>query len=176
MKKITTILKIWRKFFFTIWLIRCVKLCHYIAFNLVNDFFPTLIIIFFLFNNFRSKYFFFTLTDIKFLCHFLQLLDTLPVCQDFNRQLCNRPACKFIHLLDGKHYLTALFVIVIQKILHGSFSFTMSTNNPRKNPNSGKFLPKAQFASNSPKFICKLGQIAILRYFEQNSTNLIEIL
>ncbi|XP_063985440.1 protein muscleblind isoform X16 [Diachasmimorpha longicaudata] len=30
-----------------------------------------------------------------------QLLDTLPVCQDFNRQLCNRPACKFIHLHDG---------------------------------------------------------------------------
>ncbi|KAH0568473.1 hypothetical protein KQX54_021021 [Cotesia glomerata] len=32
---------------------------------------------------------------------FFQLLDTLPVCQDFNRQLCNRPACKFIHLYDG---------------------------------------------------------------------------
>ncbi|KAG8036514.1 hypothetical protein G9C98_003836 [Cotesia typhae] len=32
---------------------------------------------------------------------FFQLLDTLPVCQDFNRQLCNRPACKFIHLHDG---------------------------------------------------------------------------
>ncbi|XP_068992716.1 muscleblind-like protein 3 [Neodiprion pinetum] len=30
-----------------------------------------------------------------------QLLDTLPVCQDFNRQLCNRPACKFVHLHDG---------------------------------------------------------------------------
>ncbi|KYN13950.1 Muscleblind-like protein 2 [Trachymyrmex cornetzi] len=30
-----------------------------------------------------------------------QLLDTLPVCQDFNRQVCNRPACKFIHLSDG---------------------------------------------------------------------------
>ncbi|XP_067211401.1 protein muscleblind isoform X13 [Linepithema humile] len=29
------------------------------------------------------------------------LLDTLPVCQDFNRQVCNRPACKFIHLSDG---------------------------------------------------------------------------
>lgn len=32
---------------------------------------------------------------------FFQLLDTLPVCQDFNRQVCNRPACKFIHLSDG---------------------------------------------------------------------------
>ncbi|XP_076396633.1 protein muscleblind isoform X13 [Megachile rotundata] len=31
----------------------------------------------------------------------LELLDTLPVCQDFNRQVCNRPACKFIHLSDG---------------------------------------------------------------------------
>ncbi|XP_044267109.1 muscleblind-like protein 1 isoform X7 [Tribolium madens] len=30
-----------------------------------------------------------------------QLLDTLPVCQDFNRGLCNRPACKFVHLLEG---------------------------------------------------------------------------
>lgn len=37
---------------------------------------------------------------------FFQLLDTLPVCQDFNRQVCNRPACKFIHLSDGE-----LFVI-----------------------------------------------------------------
>ncbi|CAD6209155.1 GSCOCG00003755001-RA-CDS [Cotesia congregata] len=34
-----------------------------------------------------------------------QLLDTLPVCQDFNRQLCNRPACKFIHLHDGMFYI-----------------------------------------------------------------------
>ena len=33
---------------------------------------------------------------------FFQLLDTLPVCQDFNRQVCNRPACKFIHLSDGE--------------------------------------------------------------------------
>ncbi|CAG9823471.1 unnamed protein product [Phaedon cochleariae] len=30
-----------------------------------------------------------------------QLLDTLPVCQDFNRGLCNRPACKFVHLQEG---------------------------------------------------------------------------
>ncbi|KAG5899163.1 hypothetical protein JTB14_028999 [Gonioctena quinquepunctata] len=29
------------------------------------------------------------------------LLDTLPVCQDFNHGLCNRPACKFIHLHEG---------------------------------------------------------------------------
>lgn len=36
---------------------------------------------------------------------FFQLLDTLPVCQDFNRQVCNRPACKFIHLSDGKFSL-----------------------------------------------------------------------
>lgn len=31
-----------------------------------------------------------------------QLLDTLPVCQDFNRNLCNRPACKFVHLQEGE--------------------------------------------------------------------------
>ncbi|KAB0797279.1 hypothetical protein PPYR_08273 [Photinus pyralis] len=30
-----------------------------------------------------------------------QLLDTLQVCQDFNRGLCNRPACKFVHIQDG---------------------------------------------------------------------------
>ncbi|KAK3920988.1 Zinc finger CCCH domain-containing protein 28 [Frankliniella fusca] len=29
------------------------------------------------------------------------LLDTLPVCQDFNRQLCNRLTCKFVHLQEG---------------------------------------------------------------------------
>ncbi|VEN39404.1 unnamed protein product [Callosobruchus maculatus] len=31
-----------------------------------------------------------------------QLLDTLPVCQDFNRGLCNRPACKFVHLSEAE--------------------------------------------------------------------------
>lgn len=36
---------------------------------------------------------------------FFQLLDTLPVCQDFNRQVCNRPACKFIHLSDGELFV-----------------------------------------------------------------------
>ncbi|KAJ8894918.1 hypothetical protein PR048_000225 [Dryococelus australis] len=30
------------------------------------------------------------------------LLDTLPVCQDFNRQLCNRLACRFVHLQEGE--------------------------------------------------------------------------
>ncbi|KAH1001865.1 hypothetical protein HUJ04_005824 [Dendroctonus ponderosae] len=29
-----------------------------------------------------------------------QLLDTLPVCQDFNRGLCTRPTCKFVHLQE----------------------------------------------------------------------------
>lgn len=43
------------------------------------------------------------LTRYKSIWHiFFQLLDTLPVCQDFNRQVCNRPACKFIHLSDGE--------------------------------------------------------------------------
>ncbi|XP_066258540.1 muscleblind-like protein 1 isoform X8 [Euwallacea similis] len=31
-----------------------------------------------------------------------QLLDTLPVCQDFNRGLCTRPTCKFVHLQEGE--------------------------------------------------------------------------
>lgn len=31
----------------------------------------------------------------------LQLLDTLPVCQDFNRQGCTRPTCRFVHIREG---------------------------------------------------------------------------
>ncbi|XP_059487879.1 muscleblind-like protein isoform X3 [Neocloeon triangulifer] len=30
-----------------------------------------------------------------------QLLDTLPVCQDFSRNCCKRPACKFVHLTES---------------------------------------------------------------------------
>ncbi|XP_061707926.1 muscleblind-like protein isoform X6 [Cydia pomonella] len=30
-----------------------------------------------------------------------QLLDTLPVCQDFNRQGCTRPTCRFVHIREG---------------------------------------------------------------------------
>ncbi|XP_053600870.1 muscleblind-like protein 2a isoform X5 [Plodia interpunctella] len=30
-----------------------------------------------------------------------QLLDTLPVCQDFNRQGCSRPTCRFVHIREG---------------------------------------------------------------------------
>lgn len=36
----------------------------------------------------------------------VQLLDTLPVCQDFNRSMCNRPTCRFVHLTDGKYTLS----------------------------------------------------------------------
>nr|XP_029708325.1 muscleblind-like protein 1 isoform X7 [Aedes albopictus] len=28
------------------------------------------------------------------------LLDTLPVCQDFNRSMCTRPTCRFVHLME----------------------------------------------------------------------------
>ncbi|XP_058835064.1 protein muscleblind isoform X12 [Topomyia yanbarensis] len=35
-----------------------------------------------------------------FLVHPLQLLDTLPVCQDFNRSMCTRPTCRFVHLME----------------------------------------------------------------------------
>ncbi|XP_022821141.1 protein muscleblind isoform X2 [Spodoptera litura] len=31
----------------------------------------------------------------------LELLDTLPVCQDFNRQGCTRPTCRFVHIREG---------------------------------------------------------------------------
>ncbi|XP_077292198.1 splicing regulator muscleblind isoform X6 [Arctopsyche grandis] len=31
----------------------------------------------------------------------LELLDTLPVCQDFNRQGCTRPTCKLVHVREG---------------------------------------------------------------------------
>lgn len=48
---------------------------------------------------------------------FFQLLDTLPVCQDFNRQVCNRPACKFIHLSDGE--LFAQYRLESWSILRG---------------------------------------------------------
>lgn len=41
---------------------------------------------------------------------FFQLLDTLPVCQDFNRQVCNRPACKFIHLSDGEFVIKEISI------------------------------------------------------------------
>lgn len=34
---------------------------------------------------------------------YLQLLDTLPVCQDFNRQGCTRPTCRFVHIREGEH-------------------------------------------------------------------------
>ncbi|CAG9099779.1 unnamed protein product [Plutella xylostella] len=30
-----------------------------------------------------------------------QLLDTLPVCQDFNRHGCNRRTCRFVHIREG---------------------------------------------------------------------------
>lgn len=51
----------------------------------------------------------------------IQLLDTLPVCQDFNRSMCNRPTCRFVHLTDGKHcgilglnrFLSELFCIFL---------------------------------------------------------------
>lgn len=34
-----------------------------------------------------------------------QLLDTLPVCQDFNRQGCTRPTCRFVHIREGMIFL-----------------------------------------------------------------------
>ncbi|KAL7012869.1 hypothetical protein ACKWTF_015089 [Chironomus riparius] len=40
---------------------------------------------------------FVTYTDING-----QILDNLPVCQDFNRNMCTRINCKFVHLLDPK--------------------------------------------------------------------------
>lgn len=45
---------------------------------------------------------------------FFQLLDTLPVCQDFNRQVCNRPACKFIHLNDGELFVIGKHGLVLR--------------------------------------------------------------
>ncbi|VVD02058.1 unnamed protein product, partial [Leptidea sinapis] len=37
-----------------------------------------------------------------------QLLDTLPVCQDFNRQGCNRPTCRFVHIREGMYEIILL--------------------------------------------------------------------
>lgn len=46
-----------------------------------------------------------------------QLLDTLPVCQDFNRGLCNRTACRFVHLQEGKDYYINIKYIKATKLL-----------------------------------------------------------
>lgn len=35
-----------------------------------------------------------------------QLLDNLPVCQDFGRNMCTRVNCKFVHLLDREYHNT----------------------------------------------------------------------
>ncbi|XP_069690321.1 uncharacterized protein [Periplaneta americana] len=48
-----------------------------------------------------------------------QLLDTLPVCQDFNRQLCNRPACKFVHLQEGHVEVVDMKVTVCRDAVKG---------------------------------------------------------
>lgn len=60
----------------------------------------------FLFFFFANRSPFADLIRYKSIWHiFFQLLDTLPVCQDFNRQVCNRPACKFIHLSNGELFI-----------------------------------------------------------------------
>ncbi|XP_049949797.1 protein muscleblind-like isoform X9 [Schistocerca serialis cubense] len=48
-----------------------------------------------------------------------QLLDTLPVCQDFNRQLCNRPACRFVHLQEGHVEVVDMKVTVCRDAVKG---------------------------------------------------------
>lgn len=49
---------------------------------------------------------------------YLQLLDTLPVCQDFNRQGCTRPTCRFVHIREGKsHEFITFFNTIL--LLHG---------------------------------------------------------
>ncbi|XP_059608485.1 protein muscleblind isoform X7 [Phlebotomus argentipes] len=45
----------------------------------------------------------FQLMDVKSVGSFYYdnfLLDTLPVCQDFNKSKCNRPTCKLVHLTE----------------------------------------------------------------------------
>ncbi|KAH0956235.1 hypothetical protein HN011_004233 [Eciton burchellii] len=56
-----------------------------------------------------------------------QLLDTLPVCQDFNRQVCNRPACKFIHLSDGNVEVIENRVTVCRDAVKGACMRPQST-------------------------------------------------
>nr|CAD7256603.1 unnamed protein product [Timema shepardi]CAD7567840.1 unnamed protein product [Timema californicum] len=48
-----------------------------------------------------------------------KLLDTLPVCQDFNRQLCNRAACKFVHLQEGHVEVVDMKVVVCRDAVKG---------------------------------------------------------
>jgi len=41
-------------------------------------------------------------SDLTLTLYLLQLLDTLPVCKDFKLGLCQRPTCKYVHLIEGK--------------------------------------------------------------------------
>lgn len=76
---------------------------HYVYVRVCVCVWGTISSFFFFFAN-RSP--FADLIRYKSIWHiFFQLLDTLPVCQDFNRQVCNRPACKFIHLSDGELFV-----------------------------------------------------------------------
>lgn len=44
----------------------------------------------------------------------LQLLDTLPVCKDFKLGLCQRPTCKYVHVIEGKQNTSLGLVISLQ--------------------------------------------------------------
>lgn len=48
---------------------------------------------------------------------YLQLLDTLPVCQDFNRQGCTRPTCRFVHIREGEHQFQFVIHSLVTPIL-----------------------------------------------------------
>lgn len=44
----------------------------------------------------------------------LQLLDTLPVCKDFKLGLCQRPTCKYVHVIEGKQNSSLGLVMSLQ--------------------------------------------------------------
>lgn len=56
-----------------------------------------------------------TINTNKLLLYF-QLLDTLPVCQDFNRQGCTRPTCRFVHVREGVFQILLFLNQVINKM------------------------------------------------------------
>jgi len=74
-----------------------------VSVTIISSSFSFFVFFFFFFFSLPHQSPFADLIRYKSIWHiFFQLLDTLPVCQDFNRQVCNRPACKFIHLSDGE--------------------------------------------------------------------------
>lgn len=67
-----------------------------------------------------------------------QLLDTLQVCRDFKYGQCVRPACKFVHLLEGNEvtcirFPSSNFLFITFCSVLGDTAVTYEPHFPRKN-------------------------------------------